>query len=109
MFPTLFRVGGFRLATYGVLVAVYAFMQFFGSPVLGSLSDRFGRRKVILIADPGIDNTGKALAVAASVTFIDFDTTDGQQPASQSGFLYATLPVDSPGNIAVSEIGRAHV
>lgn len=27
---------------YGVLVSVYALAQFFGAPILGSLSDRFG-------------------------------------------------------------------
>ena len=39
--------------TYGWLVGVYALMQFVGSPVLGSLSDRFGRRAIILIATAG--------------------------------------------------------
>ncbi|MEM8955211.1 MAG: TCR/Tet family MFS transporter [Verrucomicrobiota bacterium] len=34
--------------TYGLLVALYSLMQFIFSPLLGSLSDRFGRRKVIL-------------------------------------------------------------
>lgn len=34
--------------TYGVLGALYALMQFLFAPVLGSLSDRFGRRPVIL-------------------------------------------------------------
>lgn len=33
---------------YGMLGALYALMQFVCAPVLGSLSDRFGRRKVIL-------------------------------------------------------------
>jgi len=33
---------------YGRLVALYALMQFLCAPVLGSLSDRFGRRPVIL-------------------------------------------------------------
>lgn len=34
----------------GWLVALYALMQFLFSPVLGSLSDRFGRRPVILLS-----------------------------------------------------------
>lgn len=34
----------------GWLTSIYAFMQFFFAPVLGSLSDRFGRRPVILIS-----------------------------------------------------------
>lgn len=38
---------------YGYIVAVYALMQFVGSPILGSLSDRFGRRRIILIATAG--------------------------------------------------------
>src|SRR5258706_5488594 len=33
---------------YGAFVALYAAMQFFFAPVLGALSDRFGRRPVIL-------------------------------------------------------------
>src|ERR1700678_661726 len=35
---------------FGSLLAIFAFMQFIASPILGSLSDRFGRRKVILIS-----------------------------------------------------------
>lgn len=34
----------------GWLTGIYALMQFFFAPVLGSLSDRFGRRPVILIS-----------------------------------------------------------
>ncbi|WP_438481668.1 TCR/Tet family MFS transporter [Oleiharenicola lentus] len=38
---------------YGWIISVYALMQFIGSPILGSLSDRFGRRPIILIATAG--------------------------------------------------------
>ncbi len=38
---------------YGWVVSIYALMQFVGSPLLGALSDRFGRRKIILIATAG--------------------------------------------------------
>lgn len=35
-------------STFGLLAALYSLMQFLFAPVLGSLSDRFGRRPVIL-------------------------------------------------------------
>ncbi len=37
----------------GWVMSIYALMQFIGSPILGSLSDRFGRRRIILIATAG--------------------------------------------------------
>ena len=40
-------------SSYGWLVGVFSAMQFLASPILGSLSDRFGRRKVILISLAG--------------------------------------------------------
>jgi len=35
---------------FGIIAATYAAMQFFFAPILGSLSDRFGRRPIILIS-----------------------------------------------------------
>lgn len=35
---------------YGTMLAVYAIMQFVFSPILGALSDRFGRRPVLLVS-----------------------------------------------------------
>jgi MFS transporter, DHA1 family, tetracycline resistance protein len=37
-----------RTLVLGALLALYPLAQFFGAPVLGSLSDRFGRRPVLL-------------------------------------------------------------
>ncbi len=43
-----------RLAVwYGALLSIFAFAQFVGAPVLGALSDRYGRRPVLLISIGG--------------------------------------------------------
>src|SRR5882724_10645686 len=39
---------------YGVFGTVWALMQFVFAPVLGALSDRFGRRPVILVSNFGL-------------------------------------------------------
>ena len=39
-----------RSIWYGYLIAVYPLMQFFGAPVLGALSDRYGRRPMLAIS-----------------------------------------------------------
>jgi DHA1 family tetracycline resistance protein-like MFS transporter len=39
-----------RTLVLGALLALYPLAQFLGSPVLGSLSDRFGRRPVLLVS-----------------------------------------------------------
>lgn len=38
---------------YGLLGAMYPFFQFIGAPILGSLSDRIGRKKVLVISQLG--------------------------------------------------------
>jgi DHA1 family tetracycline resistance protein-like MFS transporter len=40
----------YRSILYGFLVATYPIMQFFGAPILGSLSDRFGRKPLLFIS-----------------------------------------------------------
>src|SRR5690606_23213527 len=51
-------------AYYGWFIAVYAAMQFLFAPVLGGLSDRFGRRPVLLVSllGAGLDYLVMALA-----------------------------------------------
>ncbi len=38
---------------YGALLSSYSFFQFLGSPILGSLSDRYGRRPILFISQLG--------------------------------------------------------
>jgi MFS transporter, DHA1 family, tetracycline resistance protein len=58
--------------SYGWLLGVFATMQFIASPILGSLSDRFGRRKVILVALTGsaIDYVLMGLAPSMAWLFV---------------------------------------
>lgn len=46
------RMGG-SAAIYGVVTAIYPACQFLGAPILGRLSDRVGRRPVLLISQAG--------------------------------------------------------
>jgi MFS transporter, DHA1 family, tetracycline resistance protein len=100
-------------AVYGVFASVWAAMQFIFSPVLGSLSDRFGRRKVILLSNfgLGIDYLLMALAptlpwlfagrVASGITSSSFptaiayiaDVTPPEQRAGKFGLLGAAFAV----------------
>jgi DHA1 family tetracycline resistance protein-like MFS transporter len=55
---------------YGAVLALYAFMQFVCSPVLGSLSDRFGRRPVMLASIGGTTVDYLAMALAPNVAVL---------------------------------------
>lgn len=53
--------------TIGILAALYAAMQFIFAPVLGALSDRLGRRPVLLISLAGAAVNYVVMAVAPSL------------------------------------------
>jgi DHA1 family tetracycline resistance protein-like MFS transporter len=57
---------------FGWFVSVYAIMQFFTSPVLGSLSDRFGRKLILLISLLGaaVDYVFMAFAPTLTLLFV---------------------------------------
>jgi MFS transporter, DHA1 family, tetracycline resistance protein len=55
---------------YGLLLSIYAMMQFLCAPLLGALSDRFGRRPVILLALAGLGCDYVLLSLAPSVGWL---------------------------------------
>jgi DHA1 family tetracycline resistance protein-like MFS transporter len=55
---------------FGLFGTAWALMQFFFSPVLGALSDRFGRRPVILLSNFGLALDYVLMALAPSLVWL---------------------------------------
>jgi MFS transporter, DHA1 family, tetracycline resistance protein len=55
---------------YGLFNTVFALMQFFFSPVIGSLSDRFGRRPLILASNIGLGLNYALMAWAPTLQWL---------------------------------------
>ena len=107
---------------YGVLLALYALMQFVCAPMLGALSDRFGRHPVLLVSLAGaaVDYAIMATAPVLWVLYIGrvvagvtgatsavagayiADVTEGDARARHFGFMNACFGI---GMIAGPAIG----
>jgi DHA1 family tetracycline resistance protein-like MFS transporter len=86
---------------FGTIVATYAATQFLCAPVLGSLSDRFGRRPVILISLLGLGLDYLIQGFAPSIGWLFL----GRFVAGVMGASFTTAnayiaDVSSPGNRA---------
>jgi DHA1 family tetracycline resistance protein-like MFS transporter len=55
---------------FGVFGTAWALMQFFFSPILGGLSDRFGRRPVVLLSNFGLALDYVLMALAPSLAWL---------------------------------------
>jgi DHA1 family tetracycline resistance protein-like MFS transporter len=73
-------------AWYGPIVASYALMQFIAAPFLGALSDRFGRRPVLLLALLGYGIDYIILGFAPTLTWLII----GRMLAGITGASYTT-------------------
>src|SRR5947199_3546394 len=67
-----FLGGNMKVAAdwYGIFGTVFAAMQFFFSPVLGVVSDRFGRRPVILLSNLGLGLDYMVMALSPSLGWL---------------------------------------
>jgi DHA1 family tetracycline resistance protein-like MFS transporter len=57
-------------AIYGFMNTTWAVMQFFGSPIQGALSDRYGRRPVVLLSNAGLGLDYILMALAPTVGWL---------------------------------------
>jgi len=57
-------------AMYGFMNTTWAVMQFFGSPIQGALSDRYGRRPVVLLSNAGLGLDYILMALAPTVGWL---------------------------------------
>lgn len=55
---------------YGLFATVWGVMQFFASPILGALSDRYGRRPVILLSIAGLGADFVLMALAPNLAWL---------------------------------------
>lgn len=75
--------GGDAIA-YGIIGATYSFFQFLGAPILGKLSDIYGRRKILLLSQ-----TGTAISWIIIFIALILPIT----PLFQFNSAYITLPL----------------
>ncbi len=60
-----------RAAVYGgAIMLLYAVIQFFAAPIIGNLSDRFGRRPVLLISLMGLSIDYIIMALAPTIIWL---------------------------------------
>jgi DHA1 family tetracycline resistance protein-like MFS transporter len=73
----------------GLLIALWAGAQFLASPVIGSLSDRFGRRPVILVSVAGMAIDWVLMALAPNLWWLAIGRLIGGVTSSSFTTVYA--------------------
>lgn len=75
VFPTLIgSITAFNAAqiagAVGALATLFALVQFFAAPVIGALSDRFGRRPIVLASNIGLGVDFAVMALAPNLAWL---------------------------------------
>src|SRR5258705_1115825 len=87
----------------GIFGTVFALMQFVFSPVLGALSDRYGRRPVILLSNLGLGLDYLVMALAPSLAWLFVGRVISGLTAASFATAYAYMTdVTEPAKRAAS-------
>jgi DHA1 family tetracycline resistance protein-like MFS transporter len=85
----------------GIVGSLWAFMQFVCAPIIGSLSDRFGRRPVILISTAGLALDWALMALAPNLWWLVVGRIIGGMTSASATALFAYMAdVTRPENRA---------
>lgn len=82
----------------GLFVALWAGMQFVFSPIIGSLSDRYGRRPVILISCAGLAADFALMALAPNLWWLAVGRILGGITSSSFTTVYAYMADVTPAD-----------
>ncbi len=89
----------------GMLLACFALMQFVCAPILGALSDRFGRRPVLLLSLSGICVNYLLLAWSPSLTWLFIGRLIAGATAANAATAAAYIADVTPPKLRASRFG----
>jgi MFS transporter, DHA1 family, tetracycline resistance protein len=90
---------------FGVFGTAWALMQFVFSPVQGALSDRFGRRAVILVSNLGIGLDYVLMALAPSIRWLFVGRVISGMTAASISTAYAYVADVTPPDKRAARFG----
>jgi DHA1 family tetracycline resistance protein-like MFS transporter len=91
--------------TYGIFMTAWGLMQFLFMPVIGALSDRFGRRPVILVSCFGLGCDYFLMALAPSLEWLFVGRVINGITAASFGTAYAYIADVAPPESRAASFG----
>ena len=91
---------------YGVFGMSWGLMQFFGAPILGALSDRYGRRAVILLSNLGLGLDYILMALAPNLWILLIGRLIAGVTSASMATAFAYVADVTPSDQRAAEYGK---